>query len=87
MKHFSSFLDDWFFLFNDASTQMGLLDTNVCPQLCKLTYDHLGKIEVVKIGSMIFYFCKYTRKSLHEVDWRESYRDEDDGILPKKFAI
>ena len=43
MKHFPSFLEDWFFLFNDASTQMGLLDTDVCPQLCKLTYDHFGQ--------------------------------------------
>jgi hypothetical protein len=71
MKHFSSFLEDRFFLFNDASTQMSLLDTDVCPQLCKLTYDHLGKFEGVKIGSMIIlfiFFCKYTRKSLLEVD-------------------
>jgi hypothetical protein len=35
---------------------MGLLDTDVCPQLCKLTYDHLGKFEGVKIGSMIILF-------------------------------
>ena len=66
---------------------MGLLDIDVCPQLCKLTYDHLGKFEGVKIGSIFFFFGKYTRKSLFAVDRRESHRDEDDGTLPKKFAI